>query len=438
MAVAIEDFVERVLARVRATPVDVALLPPYGPSTSLFNGAAGVAFFLHEVARWRDDTELLVHGRRWCAAARDALRRTPAARNEGASRFLLGEGGLSYVETLYCLQEGDHAGADAAIERMERAAACQPQVGGSPDTELFGGAAGIVSATSCLEARLPPAAGYDASRRVLGRLREAAMGLLLEKYEYPVACRADEMLGFAHGIAGEAWALVDAFGAEHDLVRRRLSELEGLRECDEEGLVYWPPNKATVNVAMLGMLCHGMPGHTLLWCEVARQTADDKMLELARSSAETTAVLLTAVPTLCCGLAGQAVALQRYADLSGDRSFARRADARLRRALHLAQDAKDLPLLAIWSGMLGIALVALGSLLGERALPCLEPPARAHRRAMLSQGQDPTGRECNRTPRPSEVPARGPGRGRPSRRGSAERTEGHRSPDGLGRSDNGR
>jgi hypothetical protein len=379
MVPTIEDFVERVLARVRATPVEVALLPPYAASASLFNGAAGVAFFLHEIARWRDDDgEILVLGRRWCAAAREAPpRATPAARENDPLRFLLGEGALSYVEALFSLRDDDHAGVVAAVDRMGRAAACQPQIRRSRAMELFGGAAGIVRATSCLEARLPPVTGYDASRCVLRRVREAAIGVLLERYEYPVAPDPNELLGFAHGIAGEAWALVEALGADHDLVRRRLSELASFRELDEEGLVYWPPNKVTTDGSLLETLCHGMPGHTLLWCEVARQSADEKALEFARACAETTAVLGTANPTLCCGLVGQAVALQRYAEVSGDGRFTRRAAARLRRAIELAGQANDLPLLGLWGGMLGIALVALGRLHGEQALPCLEAPGRA-------------------------------------------------------------
>jgi hypothetical protein len=54
------------------------------------------------------------------------------------------------------------------------------------------------------------------------------------------------------------------------------------------------------------------------------------------------------VPTLCCGLKGQAVALHRYAEVSGDTRFARRADAPLLRAIRSVEANDDVPLLGLW------------------------------------------------------------------------------------------
>ena len=80
--------------------------------------------------------------------------------------------------------------------------------------------------------------------------------------------------------------------------------------------------------------------------------------------------------SLCCGLAGHAVALQRYADLSGDARFARRAYARLTRAAETIDGAPDDQWLGLWQGALGVALVGLSRLKGEKTFPCLEvPPA---------------------------------------------------------------
>jgi hypothetical protein len=77
---------------------------------------------------------------------------------------------------------------------------------------------------------------------------------------------------------------------------------------------------------------------------------------------------------MCCGLTGQALALQRFADLAGDARFARRAYERLARAAEIAEPMRDV-LLSLWHGSLGVALVAEQRLHGIKCFPLLEPPA---------------------------------------------------------------
>ena len=371
---ALVQFVERVVERLRETPVDLRLLAPEGGPASIFMGGAGVAFFLHETARLQERDELLPLARRWCAAARGwADRSTPQAWSDLPVGFVQGTVGLSYVEALLSVREGDAAQAVLAVERIERAATRLSEL--ARPTELFGGAAGIASATQCLEARLPPAAEYDAARTILKALRERMIDRVLRRYRAALDPGANDMLGFAHGIAGELWALAALLGADHAIVRPRLSDLTALSERDDEGLVYWLPRWGqSPDVPMLGTLCNGMAGHTLLWCEVARRTRDAAAIELAGLCARSVTVLVTASPTLCCGLTGQAVALHRYAERSGDRRFTRRADARLGRAIRIVEQAGDeTPFLGVWQGVLGIALIAMGRLHGEQAIPCVEP-----------------------------------------------------------------
>jgi hypothetical protein len=244
-------------------------------------------------------------------------------------------------------------------------------------TELFAGAAGIAIAMRCLEARVCVEDGFDAPRGAIKRVRDSALEFALARYRVPIDAQRDEFLGFAHGFAGELWALATFLGADHEVIRPRLAELFAVRETDEEELVYWLPRPRSDSTSFLGTLCNGMPGHSLLWSEVARQTQSDADRERAALCAQSAEILLTPVPTLCCGLAGQAIALQRYADLSGEKRFARIAEARLIRATRIAER-DGTPFLSLWTGALGIALVALGWLHGEHTLPCLEPlPPRA-------------------------------------------------------------
>jgi hypothetical protein len=241
----------------------------------------------------------------------------------------------------------------------------------------MGGAAGLVCAARDLDARLPTGPEYRASRETLGRVRERALAVLLVKHRAPLDPGPADYLGFGHGLAGELWALVAALGAEHEIVRARLAELAALRELDEEGLVYWLPARASQATFLLGTWCNGMAGHTLLWSEVARQTGSEESMDLARRCAESTSILSNGSPTLCCGLTGHAMALQRFADVSGEAAYARRAYRRLASALPLAEREIGSVFLGLWQGSLGIALVAMGRLCGERTIPCHEPPPSA-------------------------------------------------------------
>jgi hypothetical protein len=233
--------------------------------------------------------------------------------------------------------------------------------------DFVGGGGGVICCADDLHTRLPPGSEYEEAREVLRRVGERAAGAIVERKIGP-----NEPLGFAHGAAGDLWALMAVRGVADDVVRGRLQELARLREVDADGLVYWRASRSSEDHSLLGTWCTGMAGHSLLWTEVVRRSRTNASAQLARSSAETCSVLLGLNPTLCCGLAGQAVALQRFADVSGESQFARRAYARLARAIQMTESPPGPSLLSLWTGTLGLALVALLRLHGEAHFPCIE------------------------------------------------------------------
>lgn len=370
------SFVDRIVARLCRTPVDLALLPSAGIAGSLFSGAAGVAFFLHEAARLRGEDELFERARAWSSAARRWADRASNDDWRGSAHgFVIGASGLAFVEALLSAHEADARGVQRALERIERASASS--AGFDPDlrpTELYGGSAGLVCATLGLEQRLGGSMSQSA-RAVLRRIRGRTTGALEEAYAAGSDRAAPDLLGMAHGFAGELWALVTVLGPAHGVVRARLAELEALHETDRNGLVFWRTRRIASDTSMLGSFCNGMAGQSLLWSELARRTGSKRSLKLASQAAESAAVLVSKNPTLCCGLAGQSVVLQRYADVSGDARFTRRAHACISRATRAVDGMTSRkPSLGLWQGALGVALVAMSRLARERAFPCIEPP----------------------------------------------------------------
>jgi hypothetical protein len=348
----------------------------------VFSGGGGVALFLCEAARLRGARDLLRLARSWCTASRQwstsaAAQADPASPGQTRFGLFTGEVGLCCVEALVSLQEGDRSGFCAAADRIDLAAGRLGEAADqAPQTEFLGGAAGILCATRFLGARVPPGSDGDHARAALDIVRDRMLALLMQRHAKALEPGPDDLLGLAHGVAGELWALVHAIGAHHETASARLAELAALGEFDENGLLYWLPRakcSTPLNAALLGSWCNGMAGHTLLWCAVARQTRSEPALELARLCAQTTARLAIPLPTLCCGLAGASLALQRYAELSGDVRYRRRAYALLVRAARLAGTDEALPFAPLMQGTLGVALVVLERLHGERSIPLLEP-----------------------------------------------------------------
>jgi len=375
--VSLTRFVDLTLERVRATPVDLARLPPGAVPGSLFAGAAGVAYFLLEAARLWGEGELLDLADRWCSLGRDWASRATAADWEGLPRgFLLGEAGLLYVEALLGHARGDAGRVEAAVAKVERLASDDAGVRADiRPAEILGGASGILCAARALDARLAPGPTHRAVAAALSRARARLTAPLREALRRAPPLGPNDPLGFAHGLAGELWTLASTRDEEPGPLDPGLADLLAAAETDDEGLIYWGTRRSEISPELLGAWCVGLAGHTLLWCAAALRTRREAHLGLARRAAESTWVVRTTNPSLCCGLAGQAIALQRYASLVDDPLFRRRARDRLAHAAQILEASGDTSrLLGLWQGSLGVALVAMARRRGEHALPCLEAP----------------------------------------------------------------
>jgi hypothetical protein len=236
-------------------------------------------------------------------------------------------------------------------------------------TELFGGAAGLACAAADLADRAPMLEAE--SLRTLESRRAALLGRVHERLAEPIASRdgGRAALGLAHGVAGELWALVRGGRARSPHVDARLGELAGLGKAEGDAALTPAHVGGRMISDLSSTLCNGVPGQALLWLDVAS--------EQARPICVATFVLRSGLGSICCGLAGHAIVLERYGGLAGDPQFQRRARDRLRQAVALCSAAEALdPGLSLWHGAPGIALVAAMRRAGESYLPTLEPPRR--------------------------------------------------------------
>jgi lantibiotic modifying enzyme len=363
-----------VLSRVLASPVDVAILKQGSVPGTIFTGATGIALFLVEVARLRGrDGGLLERARAWLDAAATWSQRSEPSDWDHLHRGLVhGDTGIAFVDALLSGESGDSSRVLAAAGRIAHAAERFDDLNSDVRASgLVGGQAGIVVATRDLLSRLPRSEDYALVHASLERTRERAVASLYPLHLSPVAKGSHTLLGMAHGVAGELFVLLDEALPDQSVLRRRLTELAAFHRVDTGGYVYWPARSEAIDDAdLVESWCNGTAGHALLWSEVALRTGESKAYRLATKAIRTTAFLLSRNYGICCGLAGQAIALQRFADLSGEKRYARYSYERLVRACALAAEHKGL---GFWKGPLGVAFVALARLHREHSFPCLEP-----------------------------------------------------------------
>lgn len=258
-------------------------------------------------------------------------------------------------------------GAFVAAWRAFRAQSGRP-------TELFAGAAGfLVAAPALVNSRLAAelvdtlsTVAREAAHDVLHKVRMTRLAAKETDKESDIA------LGFAHGLAGELWALANA--GYTDEAAREWQALDARSERDAR-YVLWPAHAgAPIADDRRATLCHGVTGHALT-CEALAASGHRTARERWKSAANTAFRLSSPAIGLCCGVAGQALVLYRYARTHKDALYARRARRRLQQAIAIARPVLRVSPPRLWRGPLGVALVALRMLARETHLPALEPRA---------------------------------------------------------------
>jgi serine/threonine-protein kinase len=198
----------------------------------------------------------------------------------------------------------------------------------------------------------------------------AAFRMMIQALGRPLSTRGrDGHLGVAHGIAGALLAALRWDPARGE-IRARLDELLG-HASTGDGLILWPRTLGGPVVGpFAGTWCNGIAGFLLLLCRAYEVFGDARYRRAARAAAATTGLLRAVDASVCCGAAGQAIALDRYARLTNRSSDRRRATVRLHRAVARAEALG----MGLMQGRLGVALATL-ALCGRRplAIPVFDP-----------------------------------------------------------------
>jgi lantibiotic modifying enzyme len=264
----------------------------------VYDGTAGIALFLAEVADAEGDARLASTA---VEAARHAVAGADRMPPERALGFHEGVTGVAVAAA----RVGGLLGHEELIEASARlAASAMSRRGGVSATELSSGRAGGVAAMLALarmdDARTSAAAdAADLAREVADEWRPGPTGL-------------------AHGASGVGWALAEAAAATGDA---RLADAGRAAFADEAGLFdpdvgNWPDLRDRSGRSFRCGWCHGAPGIALARARAWEVLGDEELRVQAEAGIATTITVTAALAgaeggdyTLCHGAAGNGWAL---------------------------------------------------------------------------------------------------------------------------------
>ncbi len=249
---------------------------------------------------------------------------------------------------------------------LERFRAAAPACIADPWNELLYGAGGALVAARLL-------GDDDVARKAIRRLWstwtfDSKLRACIWTEEFDGKRR--QHLGFAHGVAGNAYALLRAAALqsrEHqtELVKRIVETLE--RTAVRKGnLVNWPPERDTPHAQIRVQWCHGAPGVICALAGAPAHRALDALL-LAAGELVWEAGPLRAGAGLCHGTAGNGWAFLKLNRRTRDRKWLERAR---RFAMHAVEQRSGER--GLWTGDLGVALYLKACIEADDRWPLLD------------------------------------------------------------------
>jgi lantibiotic modifying enzyme len=288
------------------------------PRCSVAFGASGIAYSLARAAELTDDSGLLLAADSWIAAAErhasskrafvsSAQRIT--RRTVGFASLAFAEPGLFYAKGIIRSRMEDPAGADNAARQF--LSVTKNRLSRFADVHLGGLGLALAAKhlTHCVS-----------SARVRSELSTFSHRLVRRAWaKTGTDIRRNQILGFAHGIAGQVFASY-ACGHPHTAI----PFVQQLREAAipfQKALIW--PLRAGSGGFWAGW-CNGLAGHLLMWTKVWQHSRAQDDREILDRLAWGVWKYRMPVGSLCCGAAGQALILASFSSATGDHHWNRK------------------------------------------------------------------------------------------------------------------
>ncbi len=325
-----------ILEQLRRRVVDPRAVARQDPEcrsrSEIYSGQAGLGLAALVYAEAELDSDALAAAELWLDAGESVPSYAEIERDDGESpsvmSLLQGPLGLTWARTAVALSSGDWRRAEPSMAEFGDALAQLLSEGGlssEPEHTRLDAANGPLSTllgAACLAYRSRPfrtVLDVDALLRCGDQIYDEAIALLSNR---PLAegIGPYRYLGMAHGSMGALYSLL-RWRIERANGDRRLDQLvldftEGCQTLGGEPAV--PPVTATPRQPvggghrLLPGWCHGAAGHTLFWGTAFEALGDQRLADHVVAAAQYVVDHPASQHgSLCCGLAGQAVALRR-------------------------------------------------------------------------------------------------------------------------------
>ena len=334
---------------------------------SLYLGAAGVIWSLHELVRvgavelrrdWRDVAMGL-------ADVYLAEPDFPDVVDGPVPSLWMGEAGILLVA---------HTLAPAAWQEQRLLEAVHANVE-NPTWELMWGSPGTMLAAQVMHERTGDERWREAWNASADRLWEEWRGDLWRQDLYG---RPAHIFGPAHGFAGNVLVLARGDlldpGRREELERRVVATLAG-HAVRADGLAQWPPSQEPSSKPRRTQWCHGAPGIVASLAGVA--PGNDVLDELLRAGGELTwrAGPLRKGANLCHGTAGNGYAFLELLERTGDELWLERARTFAMHAIEQVEQCSaryDRGRHSLWTGDPGTALYLHSCLTATSEFPTID------------------------------------------------------------------
>lgn len=333
---------------------------PTPPLVSVNYGAAGIAYFFYRLAQIRERPGDLRAAVRWLDNAHRDLRNPGAYHNRDIGLFAQRIGvvspyhsvtGVHCVRALVSNAMGDMNTAQTAVSAFVGASQ-RPCV--SHDLTV-GRSSTLVAASLLIEALHGTHIAHDSGLMQLGS--EALAGIWKQVDSQDLHNGQIRFWGIAHGWAGILFATLRWCAATGSAVPSgaldRLSQLASAAIREPHGARWTGPH----DPSMPASWCHGTTGYVHLWLSAADTTHDDLYSRCGLDAARYSWSRESVNATLCCGLAGQAYAMLRAYQHTGEATWLKRARSLAQRAVGAVGTSWCLPN-SLYKGDVGIALLA--------------------------------------------------------------------------------
>jgi serine/threonine protein kinase len=345
-----------------------------GPTASVYHGAAGVAYALMRIGVLRRSPDALAAADVWITKALHDRHRPDSfeggdvsVRDGTVGAFALFHSltGLWVVQALVRYASGDLDECRGAVEEFIALARAslnsrQRKVARFAVDATNGAASLLLGASLLLPVCLHGSGVQAKELRLCGAALARVVQTELKVPRRQRGSRTRQFLGFAHGRAGALYSLLqwaEVAGTRPHFVQRHLFQLARSAVRQDQGKA-WPLERGVSGSRPWSGWCHGSAGHILLWTQAARVCPNPLYGQLAAAAGEHIWHSRGGSgPSLCCGLAGEAMSLFDLGRLTGE-------DKWLTRGQSLAAEALESigPSAAshgLFKGDLGIELVAI-------------------------------------------------------------------------------